>query len=187
MGALVLSAALAALFDIGARVLRPLRRAVRRKIDTVLRLTGAGAAISLYRHVSFNLPRATTSVGVGLLLGIATIRLYVLATVTVPPYLAAYFVLVAVFALLAVPAMAAGRPVLAQVGWALGGVVALASLLMYIASRAWGLPGLPQLTGRWDNPLGTFSMILAAGYLALHASVVAGMNVAYPRHQPWHD
>lgn len=187
MGALLLSAVLTGVFSVTDRAVRPLRRAVRARVEPVLRVTGMAAAVSFARHIAFDLPRSTTAAGAGLLAGIATIRLYLLASHVVPPYLAAYFVLVAVFALLAVPAMAAGRPVLAQVGWALGGVVALASLLMYIASRAWGLPGLPQLTGRWDNPLGTFSMILAAGYLALHASVVAGMNVAYPRHQPWHD
>lgn len=187
MGALVLSAALTALYAIGGRALRPLRRAVRTRVEQILWITGAGKAIAFYRHFAFDLPRATTALGVALLVGIATVRLFLLAHVAAPAYLQAYFVLVAVFALLAAAAASGIVERAVPAGWAIGSLVALASMLMYIASRAWGLPDLPNLVDRWDNPLGTFSIMLAAGYLGLHFSVLTRMTVAYPHRQGWTD
>jgi hypothetical protein len=72
-------------------------------------------------------------------------------------------------------------------GWALGSLVSMASIAMYLVSRTAGLPGLPRLVGRWDYPLGTFVIALAALFAVLHFSVLTGMNVAYPLRRCWHD
>ncbi|MBV9164253.1 MAG: hypothetical protein JO281_22510 [Pseudonocardiales bacterium] len=170
-----------------------------------------------YRYFSFNGPRLTTALGIVPLLGIAAIRLYWLAggflLPAYPAYLAAYFALLATAALLAVVGMVLGRrPGLVQTGWArigwtrigwarigwarigwtqigwtLGSLVSAASIAMYLASRTVGLPGLPQLVGRWDYALGTFAIALAALFVALHFSVLTGMTVAYPHRRQWHD
>jgi hypothetical protein len=171
-------------------------------MNTVLRWTGIGKLISFYRYFSFNGPRLTTALGIVPLLGIAAIRLYWLAggflLPAYPAYLAAYFALLVFAALLAAAGMVVGRrpgPVQiggaqvggAQVGWTLGSLVSAASIAMYLASRTVGLPGLPQLVDRWDYALGSFAMALAALFVALHFSVLTGMNVAYPHRRQWHD
>lgn len=158
---------------------------------SVLRWSGLGKVVSFYRHVYFNGPRVTTALGVTLLVGVAAVRLYWLAggflLGSYPGYLAWYFGLVIAAAVLASAGMVAPRSAVAGLGWALGGVVSAASLGMYVASRTAGLPGLPEMVGRWDYPLGTFAMALAATFLALHFSVVTRLNVAYPRQRRWHD
>ncbi len=158
-------------------------------MTAALRWTGLGKLISFYRYFAFNVPRVTTASGIVVLLGIAAIRLYyLLADVVFPAYLVAYFVLVIAVAVLAsVGMVVGGRPGVTRVGWALGSLVSLASLVVYIVGRSLGLPGLPQLVGRWDYALGTFSMALAALFLALHFSVLTGMNIAYPQRRQWHD
>lgn len=158
-------------------------------MTTLLRWTGIGKLISFYRYFAFNAPRVTTTSGIVLLGGIAAIRLYLLVgAATVPAYLAAYFAVLIAGAFLASVGMVLGRrPVLPRIGWALASLVSTTSIAVYIASRTWGLPGLPQLVGRWDDPLGTFSMVLAALFLALHFSVWTGMNVAVPHRRQWHD
>ena len=57
----------------------------------------------------------------------------------------------------------------------------------YLASRAVTLPGLVALTGRWDFAPGTFAGALALGFVAVHMSVLLGINVAYPQRQQWSD
>lgn len=158
-------------------------------MSAVLRWTGLGKLISFYRYFAFNAPWATTASGVVLLVGIAAIRLYLLlGGFAFPAYLAVYFVLLVAVALLASAGMVAGRrPGPARGGWMLGSLVSTVSIAMYIVSRTVGLPGLPQLIGRWDYALGTFSMVLAALFLALHFSVLTGMNVAVPQRRQWHD
>jgi hypothetical protein len=161
-------------------------------MTTVLRWTGLGKLISFYRYFAFNGPRLTTTSGIVPLLGVAAIRLYWLAGGFLlpgyPAYLAAYFALLATAALLAAVGMVLGRrPGLVRIGWALGSLVSVASLVMYVVSRTAGLPGVPRLVQWWDYPLGTFAMVLAAVFLALHFSVLTGMNVAYPQRRQWHD
>lgn len=161
-------------------------------MSTVLKWTGLPQLISFYRYFAFNGPRVTTAGGIATLLGTAAIRLYWLAggfpTPGYPAYLVAYFALLAGAAVLASVGMVAGRePVLTKAGWALGSLVSAASIAMYAASRVGGLPGLPQLVGRWDYPLGTFAMALAALFVGVHFSVLTGMNVAYPQRRDWHD
>lgn len=163
----------------------PLVRAIG---DIALGLPGIGKLVRAYRHVAFDLPRSITAVGVGVLLGIAAIRLDLLAMHDVPHYLGAYFALIGALATLAAAAMLAGpRPRLVRAGWWLGSLVALASLGMYLASRTFGLPDLPQLVGRWEYAPGTLAMALSATFLAVHGSVLTKLNVAYPQHQQWHD
>jgi hypothetical protein len=165
-----------------------LRTRGRAALWSILRITRLAKLISFYRHFKFDLPRLSTTGGVSLLLGIAAIRLYLLADGDPPTYLGAYFALIGALATVAAIAMVAGRwPALVRFGWALGALVALASLLMYIASRTAGLPELDQYVGRWDYPLGTFAMALSASYLGLHFAVLTKLTVAYPEHQQWHD
>jgi hypothetical protein len=161
-------------------------------MTSVLRWTGLGKLISFYRYFAFNGPRVTTASGVVLLLGIAAIRLYWLTggfpVAGYPAYLAAYFALLAAAALLAAVGMVLGRrPGLVRFGWTLGSLVSAVSLVMYLLSRTTGLPGVPRLVQRWDYPLGTFAMVCAALFMALHFSVLTGMNVAYPQRRQWHD
>lgn len=164
------------------------RKRARMASSAVLRRTGLAKPISFYRHIAVNLPRLTTAAGVCLLLGVAAIRLYLLAHGSPPTYLGAYFALIGAFATAAAIGMLAARwLVLVRFGWALGSLVALASLLMYIVSRTLGLPELDQYVGRWEYPLGTFAMVLSASYLGLHFAVLTTMTVAYPQHQQWHD
>jgi hypothetical protein len=161
-------------------------------MTTLLRWTGLGKLISFYRYISFNGPRVTTALGLVLLLGVAAIRLYWLAggfpLPTYPAYLAGYFALLVAAAVLASVAMVAGRrPGLVWLGWMLGSLVSAASLAMYLASRTVGLPGVSQLVGWWDYPVGTFAMALAALFVGVHVTVLTGMNVAYPHRRDWHD
>lgn len=158
-------------------------------MSVVLQWTGLGKLISCYRYFAFNVPRLTTAAGVVLLVGIAAVRLYLLlGDVVLPGYLVAYFALLVAAALLASVGMVlARRPAPAKLGWALGSLVSTVSILGYVLSRTVGLPGLPRLVGRWDYPLGSFAMTLAALFLALHVSVLTGMNVAMPQRRDWHD
>lgn len=154
-----------------------------------LRWTGLGKLISFYRYFAFNAPKTTTGVGVALLLSTAIIRVFLLVQhVGVPGYLVAWSVLLIAGSLLAAAAMTTGPALrLARPGWALGSAVALLSLADYFAGRAVGLPGLPELVGRWHYPLGNVSVAIALLFLALHFSVRTGMNVAYPESRDWHD
>jgi hypothetical protein len=157
-------------------------------VKLAMRVPLLGKLVSFYRHIAFDLPRTTTAVGVGLLLGIEAIRLYLLAEYDQPAYLCGYFIVLGAFATLASVAMLAGRwPRLVRVGWALGSLVALASLAMYLVSRTAGLPQLPQAVGRWDYAPGTLAMALSGAFLATHFAVLTRMTVSWPMHQEWHD
>lgn len=153
-----------------------------------LRPTGLPQMISFYRHIAFDLPRIVTGTGILLLLGMATIRLYLLATGSPPTYLAAYFALIGACVVVASVAMLAGRrPRIVAAGWWFGSLIALATFAMYIASRTAGLPGLGQYVSRWDFAYGTAGMALSVAFLGVHFTVLTGMNVAYPHRQQWTD
>ncbi|MBV9312693.1 MAG: hypothetical protein JO100_02910 [Pseudonocardia sp.] len=161
-------------------------------MSTVVRWTGVPQLISFYRYIAFNVPRVTTAVGIAVLLGIAAIRLYWLVggfpVSPYPAYLGGYFGLLVAMAILAAASMVVGSaPGLVRFGWVLGSVVSVASIAMYVTSRTVGLPGLPQLVRWWDYPIGSFAMVLAGLFVALHGSVITGMNVAYPQRRDWHD
>jgi len=167
-------------------------RAGRAALAQAARWIGIAQLISFYRYIAFNVPRVITAVGIVMLLGVAAIRLYWLVggfpVPAYPTYLDMYFrLLVAVTVLAAGSMVIRSKPKLVRLGWMLGSLVSMASIAMYVASRTVGLPGLPQLLRWWDYPLGSFALVLAALFVALHLSVVTGMNVAYPQRRDWHD
>ncbi len=154
-----------------------------------LHWTGLGKLVSFYRYFAFNAPKTTTAGGMALLGATAVAQMFLLIRhFDVPAYVVVWFLLMIIGSLLAAFAMSVGTvPSLTRSGWALGSAVSLASITMYFASRAVGLPGLPQMVGRWHYPLGNLTLAMGLLFLALHFSVVTGMNVAYPRTRCWHD
>jgi hypothetical protein len=72
-------------------------------------------------------------------------------------------------------------------GWTLGALISVLSLLAYLASRLFGLPGFAQAAGEWDEPLGTLAMILESLFLAGWLSVITGLAVVAPDKRNWHD
>ena len=133
-------------------------------------------------------PRPITALGAGLLSGIAAVHVYVLAT---RPALSAIFAgytgLIAACCLLAAASLGfAVNPRIPQRGWFFGDGVSIVYLGIYLATRPTPLPGLVAVTGRWDFAPGTLAGALALGFVAVHMSVLLGINVAYPqrRHQP---
>jgi hypothetical protein len=156
------------------------RRLKRGRLYDWMRLKG---------YVAFNLPRAVTALGAGLLSGIAAVHVYVLAT---RPALSAIFavytgLVVASCLLTAVALGFAVNPRIPQWGWFVGDGVSVAYLAVYLATRPVPLPGLVAVTGRWDFAPGTLAGALALGFVAVHVSVLLGINVAYPRRQQWSD
>jgi hypothetical protein len=79
------------------------------------------------------------------------------------------------------------KPVVPQAGWFAGSLVCTAFLVIYLVSRFVSLPGLVALTGRWDLAPGTFAMAFAGGFIAVHTTVLSGINVAYPQRRNWRD
>lgn len=154
-----------------------------------LRWTGVPQAISGYRFVTFNLPRLTTAAAVMALAGIGTIRIHHLAVGYADTLGSSfYFGLTIVAVVLACGFMVYRRRYrVVQLGWGMGGLVATATIAVYVVSRTVGVPGFAGLVQWWNYPLGTFLMLIAAGYLALHFSVLTGMNVAYPCRRRWRD
>ncbi|MBV9455494.1 MAG: hypothetical protein JOZ19_15480 [Rubrobacter sp.] len=53
-------------------------------------------------------------------------------------------------------------------GWILGVFVAGGAFGMYVISRAFGLPGLPQSEREWFDPPGVFSLIVEALFVVLY-------------------
>lgn len=158
-------------------------------LATATHTPGISKMVSFYRHIKFNLPRLVTATGMALLLGIAAVRLVLLAenVAVLPRYLSAYFALIGFLATAAALGLLVPILSISRAAWGLGSLVALVSLLVYIASRTAGLPQLAQSIGRWDFAPGTFAMALSGAFLATHFSVLTRMNVAYPDSQRWHD
>jgi hypothetical protein len=152
----------------------------RSRVYRMLRLGG---------YVAFDLPRTVTALGGLLLLGIVVAHLYVLTTESpLPVYFVVYAAVVIVGCLAAAGAMwLTLNPRVPQLGWLLGDLVSVVFLGLYLASRAASLPGLIALTGRWDVAPGSFAGAFALGFIAVHMSVLLGINVAYPQRQNWRD
>ena len=140
-------------------------------------------------YVAFNLPRTVTTLGGLLLLGIVVTHVYVLTRESRPPvYFVVYAAVLIAGCLLAAGAMwLAVNPGVPHAGWLLGDVVSLVFLGLYLVSRAVSLPGLVAVTGRWDVAAGTWALACAAGFIAVHMSVLLGINVAYPQRRNWRD
>lgn len=145
--------------------------------------------LRLKGYVAFNLPRTVSLLGAALLMGIVAAHVYVLTSQTaLPVYFFVYAATVGTCCLLTAVAMWLGRnPRVPQLGWLFGDLVSVVFLGLYLASRAAPLPGLVAVTGRWDFAPGTFAAAFALGFVAVHMSVLLGINVAYPQRQQWSD
>lgn len=145
--------------------------------------------LTLNGWVAFNLPRTVTALGGALLTGLVAVHVYVLIKEPdVPGYFVAYVLALALACLTAASATVVGiRAAVPQAGWYLGSLVCLAFLSVYLITRWVSLPGLATVTGRWDFAPGTLGMACAAGFIAVHTTVLSGINVAYPRRRQWYD
>jgi hypothetical protein len=145
--------------------------------------------LRLKGYVAFNLPRTVSMLGAALLIGIAAAHVYVLTSQSpLPMYFFVYTVIVLGCCLLAAAAMWLGRnPRVPPLAWLFGDLISVVFLGVYVASRAVTLPGLVAVTGRWDFAPGTFAGAFALGFIAVHTSVLLGINVAYPQRQQWSD
>lgn len=145
--------------------------------------------LTLNGWVAFNLPRTVTALGGALLTGLVLVHIYVLTTEPgLPRYFAAY-----VLGLSAACALAAGamvfalKPIVPQAGWYFGSLICSAFLCAYLVTRWVQLPGLIGVTARWDFAPGTLGIAFAGAFLAVHTTVLSGINVAYPQRQQWYD
>ena len=156
------------------------RRIKRSQLYEWLRLKG---------YVAFNLPRLVTMLGAALLTGIAAIHVYVfISRPALPTYFAVYTAAVVECCLLtAIAVWLARNPRVPQAAWLFGDLISVVFLGVYLVSRAVTLPGLVAVTGRWDFAPGTFAGAFALGFVAVHMSVLLGINVAYPQRQDWSD
>jgi hypothetical protein len=145
--------------------------------------------LRLKGYVAFNLPRLVTMLGGALLIGIVAAHVYALTSRTaLPVYFFVYTASLIACCLLAAAAMWLGRnPRVPQLGWFFGDLISVIFLSLYLFSRAATLPGLTAITGRWDFAPGTLAGAFALGFVAIHMSVLLGINVAYPQRQPWFD
>ncbi len=152
----------------------------------LLRETWLYRLVTVYRYVAFDLPKLTTGIGVGLLLGMAAVHIYLLGvTGSLPAYVAGYFVVLALVSILGAGMMLAGR--FARRGWLLGSVVSVVFLVVYIVTRFAGVPMAPEVNRWWDFAPGTVAIGCAVLFVAVHISVLLGINVAHPRKRVWHD
>lgn len=105
-------------------------------------------ALTLNGYVAFALPRTVTALGMSLLLGLGAVHVYIWATrPALPNYFLVYSAVLIVGCLTATSAMAWGvNPRVPRLGWYLGSSICLAFLVVYLASRVVGLPGLDTLT-----------------------------------------
>jgi hypothetical protein len=145
--------------------------------------------LRLKGYVAFNLPRTVSMLGAALLIGIAAAHVYVLTSQwALPMYFFAYATIVLGCCLLAATAMWLGRnPRVPPLAWLFGDLISVVFLGVYLVSRAVTLPGLVAVTGRWDFAPGTLAGAFALGFVAVHMSVLLGINVAYPQRQQWSD
>lgn len=162
---------------------------VTRRTTAVWQRLFSSPVLTLNGWVAFNLPRTVTALGGGLLTGLGVVHAYILATEPgLPRYFTAYVLVLAAACLTAATAMVVGfKPAVPQAGWYLGSLVCSAFLAAYLLTRWVGLPGLVTMTGRWDFAPGTLGMACAAAFIAVHTTVLSGINVAYPRRQQWYD
>lgn len=145
--------------------------------------------LTLNGYVAFDVPRAVTGLGASMLVGLVAVHAYIAATRPgLPLYFWVYVAVLAAACLGAAAAMAfAVKPGVPRAGWYFGSFVCAAFLVIYLGSRLARLPGLVALTGRWDLAPGTLAMALAGGFIAVHVTVLSGINVAYPQRQNWRD
>ena len=127
--------------------------------------------------------------GVVLLLGIAATHVYILAgDQGLPAYFVVYAIALIAGCLAVSGSIGVGRnPRVAQAGWYFGDLLSVVFLGVAVGTRIVSVPGLAALTGRWDVVPVTFALAFAAAFIAVHGSVLLGINVAYPQRQHWAD
>lgn len=140
-------------------------------------------------YLAVDLPKTTTAAGVLSMLGLAGVHLYLLLREDrLPLHLRIGFGLLIAACLVAAGLMVCGAfPRLVRAGWALGGLVSVVFLVVYVISRLAGLPGLPEVKGWWDSAPGTVAGACALLLPALLAARGLGITVAYPQKRHWHD
>ncbi|MDP9474336.1 MAG: hypothetical protein M3R38_01320 [Actinomycetota bacterium] len=141
--------------------------------------------ISLFRMTALNLPRLTAAAGVILILAVGLVHLWEApAHFDAARYVGALFVANSVASLVSAVGIALGAKTW---GWSLGALVSGLSLVLYLWSRAIGLPGLAEAVGDWDEPLGSLAMVVEILFLVGYATVMTGIAVATPERRHWHD
>ena len=144
-----------------------------------------GRVISLFKMTALNLPRLTAVAGVVLILAVGLIHLWKApAHFEAAPYVGVLFVANFVASLVSAVGILRGAKTW---GWSLGALVSLGALLAYLWSHTIGLPGLAEAVGDWDQPLGTFAMIMEGLFLVGYSTVMTGIAVAAPERRHWHD
>lgn len=163
--------------------------AIQRRARSTWRGVLSSPVLTLNGYVAVPLPRTVAALGVALLAGLAAVHAYLWATrPALPQYFFVYSAALVAGCVIAAGAMVCGVNRSApRIGWFLGDVASLAFLVTYLSTRVVGLPGCDTLTRRWDLTPGTFGMAFAAGFIAVHATVLSGINVAYPQQRHWHD
>ncbi|MDP9409976.1 MAG: hypothetical protein M3R38_00100 [Actinomycetota bacterium] len=154
-------------------------------MNALLRITGIGSLISLYRYIYINQPQLTRLAGIALILTVGAIH-----AIEAPDHFRAAAYLGVLFALNVAATLVAALGILrgAKVwGWTLGALVSGLSALAYLASRLFGLPGLGEAAGGWDEPLGSLALIFEGLFLAGWFSIVTGLAVAAPDRRSWND
>jgi len=154
-------------------------------MNTMLRITGVGKLVSFYRYIYLNQPRLTRLAGLVLILVLGAIHL-----IETPAHFKAAVYLGVLFAMNFAGTLVAATGIFRGAkgwGWTLGALISVLSLLAYLASRLFGLPGFAEAAGEWDEPLGTLAMILEGLFLAGWLSVITGLAVAAPDKRDWHD
>jgi hypothetical protein len=162
---------------------------VPRRLISIWGSVVSSPMLTLNGWVAFNLPRTVTALAGSLLMALAAVHAYVFTTHSgAPLYFAVYSAVLAACCLTAAAAMVFTlKPWVPLAGWYFGSFICLAFLAVYVVSRWVRLPGLEALTGRWDLSPGTFAMAFAAGFVAVHTTVLSGINVAYPQRRRWYD
>lgn len=154
-------------------------------MNALLRITGIGSLISLYRYIYINQPQLTRLAGIALILTVGAIH-----AIEAPDHFRAAAYLGVLFALNVAATLVAALGILrgAKVwGWTLGALVSGLSALAYLATRLLGLPGLGEAAGGWDEPLGSLALIFEGLFLAGWFSIVTGLAVAAPDRRSWND
>ena len=151
----------------------------------MLRITGVSSLVSFYRYIYLNQPRLTRLAGLVLILVLGAIHL-----IETPAHFKAAVYLGVLFAMNFAGTLVAATGIFRGAkgwGWTLGALISVLSLIAYLASRLFGLPGFAEAAGEWDEPLGTLAMILEGLFLVGWLYVITGLAVAAPDKRDWHD
>lgn len=138
--------------------------------------------------IAFNLPRTVTLAADAALLGLAAIHGYVLLSQTDPPgYFEAYCVAMIIGGVCIAALSWIDIDGLPRAAWLAGSVLCAAFVIGYLISRLVSLPDLAALTGRWDVAPGSLALACAGGFVAVHLTVLLGINVAFGQQRNWSD